>query len=96
MNDKQLLKRLRELLVERQQNLENNDQQQENSQNQNLSYGSKQRTLGAYPGTGKFFTKTPNIDNTQNKNGFSTIFMLGFLTFFFETMFILVSYFIFK
>lgn len=102
VNDKVLLQRLRELLIERKDQLDDVDKdtassekEEDSHQNMDKSSASKQLTLGAHPGSGLNFN-TSEVDNIPAKNGYSTVFMLSFLTFFFEAAFLLISYFIFK
>jgi hypothetical protein len=98
MNDKELLRQLRELLVERKNNVDsdNTNSKDAGSQTMSQSYGSKQIKLGTHPNAGNLFAQSTEAENTITKNGFSTVFMLGFLTMFFQALFLVISYFIFK
>ena len=103
VKDKELLKRLRELLIERKEHLEGvgdnsstNKNDTANNKNKAGSYGNKQLSLGAHPSAASLLIGIGESDNISNKNGYSTVFMLSFLTFFFQTIFLLISYFIFK
>lgn len=92
MSDKELLSRLKELLMERKNMLEQEENDKSNTESKTI--GGFQKKLGTHPQTGKISMTSENDNNHQK--GYSSIFMLGFLTFFFETLFLLISYFIFK
>ncbi|MDD2519106.1 MAG: hypothetical protein PHI05_03570 [Bacilli bacterium] len=92
MTDKELLKRLKELLETVPKHNEENEATKEDSTSN--SYG-KTKSLGAYPGTEHFFKK-PVVEEKDYQKGYSSVLLLGFLTFFFQVLFMLIGYIIFK
>ncbi|MFA5603728.1 MAG: hypothetical protein WDA12_02605 [Bacilli bacterium] len=92
MTDKELLKRLKELLETVPKNKEEDEIIKDGSTSN--SYG-KSKSIGAYPGTEHFFKKSV-IDEKDYQKGYSSVLLLGFLTFFFQVLFMLIGYIIFK
>lgn len=91
MDDKELLKRLKELLNERMNMLE---EQGDKNKDESREMGGMQKSLGAHPKVGRSPINNEEFNNPQR--GYSSFFMLCFLTFFFETLFLVISYLIFK
>lgn len=75
--------------LKKQQKLENTEEiDKETNQNQ----VSKTLSIGTYPGAGNLMSE----NTKQNQKGFTGPWMLGFLSFLFETLFLLISFLIFQ
>lgn len=68
-----------------------NDKQHVQDKRSDGQVSSHRLSRGTHPDTGKFFSNT-----NDNKNGYASLLMLGLITFIFESLFLVISYFIFK
>ena len=92
MANKEALKKLKELLIEKKQLSSN----QNTDGKRNLRM---QKSLGTHPKGGKVSINTiddKDLENENHQKGYSSIWMLCFLTFFFEVLFLFISYLIFR
>lgn len=93
MANKEALKKLKESLIEKKQlsSNQNTDGKKE--------FGGMQKSLGTHPKGGKVSINTiddKDLENENHQKGYSSIWMLCFLTFFFEVLFLFISYLIFR
>lgn len=92
MSDKELLQKLKKALEQsRKLKQGSNDDLEEKGMTGNKGRSGPVKTIGSHPGVGKW------LDSDEDKQkGYSSIFMLSFITLFFQLLFIVVAYFIYK
>ncbi|NLM63218.1 MAG: hypothetical protein GX190_02745 [Mollicutes bacterium] len=95
MGDKELIekwKKLKEIIEKSQKENKNanEDKTEEINTETKQTYGGRVKTIGTHPNTGSFFKGIRESEN--QKGGFTSALLLGFLTMFFQLLFIAIIY----